>query len=162
MRPGQPQSTFGCPQSVAAYTHGHAADVPCSDELLDRGGAESVSGGDEDAFPALFVVARELCDGGRFARAVDSDDEDYVGRSKPLFLGLFRKHLQQLLFHRGEERVGIGIFLRVGLEFFNKFRRHGSPKIGFVKELFELGKGGFVELFREEGPDLLAERRLNF
>ena len=51
-------------------------------QLLDRGGAEGVAGGEENAIILLLQPVAELADRGRLARAVDADHEDDVRAGK--------------------------------------------------------------------------------
>ena len=48
-------------------------------QLLDRGGAERVAGGEHDRLALAPELGRELADGRRLAGAVDADDEDDEG-----------------------------------------------------------------------------------
>ena len=73
------------PGGVAAFLAGddRRADALAPDlQLLDRGGAEGVAGGEQDAIILLLQPMAELADGGRLARAVDADHQDDVGAGK--------------------------------------------------------------------------------
>ena len=69
------------PGRIAAFLAGddRRADAVSPDlQLLDRGGAEGVAGGEEDAVILFLQPVGELADRRRLARAVDADDEDHV------------------------------------------------------------------------------------
>ena len=69
------------------------ADAVAPDlQLLDRGGAEGVAGGEQDAVILLLQPMAELADGRRLARAVDADHEDDVGaRESPRLPAAWRR-----------------------------------------------------------------------
>ena len=70
---------------VAAFLAGddRRADAVAPDlQLLDRGGAEGVAGGEQDAIILLLQPMAELADGGRLAGAVDADHQDDVRAGK--------------------------------------------------------------------------------
>ena len=69
------------PGGIAAFLAGddRRADAVAPDlQLLDRGGAEGVAGGEQHAIILLLQPMAELADGGRLARAVDADHQDHV------------------------------------------------------------------------------------
>lgn len=62
---------------IVLALHDLAAEALGPDaELLDGGGAEGISRGEEDAVALLLEEAGELGRGGGFAGAIDADDED--------------------------------------------------------------------------------------
>src|SRR2546423_13864915 len=70
---------------VAAFLAGNdrRADALAPDlELLDRGGAESIAGGEQDAVILFLQPMAELADGCGLARAVDADHQDHVWTRK--------------------------------------------------------------------------------
>ena len=91
------------PGGVAAFLAGdhRRADALAPDlQLLDRGGAEGVAGGEQHAIILLLEPVAELADGGGLARAVDADHQDHVrAREAPDFerLGDRREDLLDLL-----------------------------------------------------------------
>jgi hypothetical protein len=48
-------------------------------ELLDRGGAKGIAGGEQHRVPFRVETPRQLADGRGLARAIDADDEDDRG-----------------------------------------------------------------------------------
>ncbi len=73
------------PGGVAAFLAGddRRADAVAPDlQLLDRGGAEGVAGGKQDAIILLLEPMAELADRGRLAGAVDADHQDDVRARK--------------------------------------------------------------------------------
>src|SRR5207248_3040919 len=70
---------------VAALLAGNdrRADALAPDlELLDRGGTESIAGGEQDAIIRFLEPMAKLADRRRLARSVDADHEDHVWAGK--------------------------------------------------------------------------------
>ncbi len=128
------------PGSVAAFLAGddRRADAVAPDlELLDRGGAERVAGGEQDAVVLLLQPMGELADRRRLARAVDADHQDDVrARKAPDFqrLGDRSEDLFDLL---GEDRA----------------------KAALVEPLELLAGDGFADAVRRLGPEVGRDQR---
>ena len=113
-------------------------------ELVGRGGAERVTGGEQDRAPGGGLAAGELADGRRLADAVHADDEPDVGRALLAVEAELpaRGRLQQVadgVAERGEEVVaashlfGLDLGAQVGQERVGG----GDADVGTDEGLFE-------------------------
>ena len=69
----RPAASAPCARAITAAPLRVAPDL----ELLDRGGAERVAGGEHDRSALGAELGGELADGRGLARAVDADDQDH-------------------------------------------------------------------------------------
>jgi hypothetical protein len=96
------------PAGVAAFLAGdhRRADPVAPDlQLLDRGGAEGVAGGEQHAIILLLQPVGELADRRRLARAVDADHQDHVRAGKAPHFERLRDRSEDLLDLLGEDRA---------------------------------------------------------
>jgi hypothetical protein len=96
------------PGRVAAFLAGdhRSIDALAPDpELLDRGGAERIAGGEQHAIILFLQPMPELADRRRLARAIDADDEDHVGPRKTPHLQRLGDRCEDLFYLFGENRA---------------------------------------------------------
>ena len=84
--------------------HRHVVALAPDLQLLDRGGAERVAGGEQHLQPSSPAAARELADRRRLAGAVDADDEDHERPACPSITS-GRARRRQDLEHRAAQRL---------------------------------------------------------
>ena len=107
-------------------------------ELLDRGGAEGVAGGQQHAIILLLQQMAELADGGGLARAVDADDEDDVRAGEAPDVERLGDGREDLLDFLGED----------------------GAQAALVELLEALGGDGFADALRRFGAEVGGDQRL--
>ena len=98
----------------ALRDHGHVVAFAPDLQLLDRGRAERVAGGEHHLAALGGVAVRELADRRGLAGAVDADDQDHERLVRRIDDERLRDGLQDLEHgraQRGEQRVQVAEFL---------------------------------------------------
>jgi hypothetical protein len=148
-----------------------ANDLAPGLELLDRGGAEGIAGGDDHLLAVLAVGLGELRDAGGLAGAVDADDEDDVGARgwrrlllapDAAFLAAGVEDADKLLLEEIADDGGVvdTVLLDVELEVAEDLLGGDDARIGADEELFELVPDLVVDLAAVEEDGDVAEPAL--
>ena len=152
------------PGRVAAFLadHHRRADAVAPDlELLDRGGAERVAGGEHHAIILFLQPMAQFADGGGLARAVDADHQDDVRARKAPYVQRLGDRGEDLFDLLGEDGAQPALVER--LEFLAGDRladplRRGGAEVGRDQRFLDIVEGRGVERLLVHKPgDILAD-----
>ena len=124
------------------FNHVAAGALPPDFQLLDGGGAEGVSGDQQHVFALRLEFARQFADCRGFARAVDADDENHVGRGAAHVNRLFVAFQNRLHFAFQVKfdlrRVAQLLFRHFVLQAADNALRRRHAEIGENQDFFEM------------------------